>query len=85
MPTQAAPLNDCCWMKDGPIPPVDPADLKSLRAMQEELRKDFEKLVPNSNADQYFSVGIYYFRRVCSPAANVGTVWYRLSIVQWCQ
>jgi hypothetical protein len=72
-------------MKDGPIPPVDPADLKSLRAMQEELRKDFEKLVPNSNADQYFSVGIDYFRRVCSPAANVGTVWYRLSIVQWCQ
>ena len=50
--------------------------------MQEKLKKDFEKLVPNRAPDQYFSVGIDYFRRVCSPGANVGAVWYRLSILE---
>jgi hypothetical protein len=50
--------------------------------MQEELKRDFEKRVPNRAPDQYFSVGIDYFRRVCSPGANVGAVWYRLSILE---
>jgi hypothetical protein len=82
MATQAEPLTDFCWMKDGPIPPVDPADLKSVWAMHEKLKKEFEERTPNRAPDQYFSVGIDYFRRVCSPGANTGAVWYRLSILE---
>ena len=53
MATQADPLNDFCWLKDGPIPPVDPADLKSIWAMQEELKRDFEKRVPNRSKPRF--------------------------------
>jgi hypothetical protein len=82
MATQADPLNDFCWLKDGPIPPVDPADLKSIWAMQEELKRDFEKRVPNRAPNQDFSVSINNYKRVCSPGANVGALWYRLSILE---
>jgi hypothetical protein len=82
MATQAEPLNDLCWMKDGPIPPVDPADLKSVWAMQEELKRDFEKRVPNRAPNQRFGVSINYYKRVCSPGANLGALWYRLSILE---
>jgi hypothetical protein len=82
MPTQADPLNDCCWMKDGPIPPVDPADLKSVWAMQEKLKADFDEPTPNRAPNQGFGISLNYYKRVCSPGANVGAVWYRLSILE---
>ena len=80
MATQADPLNDFCWLKDGPIPPVDPADLKSIWAMQEELKRDFEKRVPNRSKPR-FEFSINYYKRVCSPGANVAALWYRLLIL----
>jgi hypothetical protein len=79
MATNLDPLNDFCWMKDGPIPPVDPADLKSVWAMQKEFKKDFEKRMPDHAPNETVGVGIDYYRRVCGPGANVGAVWYRLS------
>ena len=79
MAAEFDPLDDFCWIKDGPIPPVDPADLKSVWAMQEELKRKFEKLVPNRAPDQYCSVGIDYVKRACSPGANAGAVWFRLA------
>jgi hypothetical protein len=82
MATQADPLNDFCWLKDSPIPPVDPADLKNIWAMQEELKRDFEKRAPNRAPNQDLSVSINYYKRVCSPGANVGALWYRLSILE---
>ena len=82
MATQADPLNDFCWLKDGPIPPVDPADLKSIWAMQEELKRDFEKRAPNRAPNQDLSVSINYYKRVCSPGPNVGVLWYRVSILE---
>jgi hypothetical protein len=82
MATQSEPLNDLCWMKDGPIPPVDPADLKSVWAMQEKLKKDFEEHTPNRTPNQTFAVSINSFKQVCSPAANAGAVWYRLSMLE---
>ena len=72
----------CCWMKDGPIPSVDPADLKSIWAMQEKLKKEFEERTPNRAPDQYFSVGIDYSGEYAAPGANIGAVWYRLSILE---
>jgi hypothetical protein len=71
MATQAEPLDDLCWMKDGPIPPVDPADLKSVWAMQEELKRDFEKRVPNRAPNQGFGVSINYYCYRSSEAAGV--------------
>jgi hypothetical protein len=65
-------------MKDGPIPPVDPADLNSVWGMQEEIKKDFEKRMADHAPNETCSVGIDYYQRVCGPGANVGAVWYRL-------
>jgi hypothetical protein len=47
--------------------------------MQQELKKDFEMRVPNRDPHQGFSIGIDHYKRVCSPDADVMTVWYRLS------
>jgi hypothetical protein len=60
MATQAGALNDFCWMKDGPIPPVDPVDLKIVWSMQEEFKRDFEKRVPNHAPNQGFDISIAY-------------------------
>jgi hypothetical protein len=72
--TDFGPAMEMIWMKDGPVSPVDPADLKSAWAMLEELKKDFEKRVPNRAPNQYFSVGIDCLKQVCSPRANAGAV-----------
>jgi hypothetical protein len=82
MATQAEPLTDFCWMKDGPIPPVDPADLKSVWAMHEKFNKEFEERMPKRPPNQVCAVSPDYYRQVCSPGANVGVVWYRLSILE---
>jgi hypothetical protein len=80
MPTDFNPLN--VLMRDGPIPPVDPADLKSVWVMMEGYKKDFEKLMPDRAPNETFSVRIDCYRQACSPGADVGAVWYRLSMLE---
>ena len=65
------------FMKDGPIPAVEPADLKSAWAMSEELKKDLAKVIPN----QHVGISFDCCKRVCSPGADVGAVWYRVSMI----
>jgi hypothetical protein len=60
------------WLTNNPIPPADPADLKTLW----KLQKDFEK--------QYGQQGVIMGlgldqQGVLSPGANFGDVFYRLS------
>jgi hypothetical protein len=69
------------FMKDGPIPTVDPVDLKSVWAMLEELKRDFEKRVPDHASNQSIGIGVDCYERVCSPGADVGAVWYRVSML----
>jgi hypothetical protein len=53
-----------------PVPTVDPADLKSVWQMQEELR---------ARHGSGFAVAIDLYKGACSPGADVWSVWYRCS------
>jgi hypothetical protein len=50
--------------------------------MQEEREKDFDKRKPGQAPNETFCISINYYKRLCSPGANVGAVWYRLSILE---
>jgi hypothetical protein len=56
------------WMNDPkiPVPVVDPADLRKAWALQ-------------SKVGTQGMIGAELYRDACSPGANVGAVWYRLS------
>jgi len=55
------------------VPPVDPADIRSVYRMQ----KEFQALVPNEglmiHADEY--------KKACRPGASVGAVFERTSML----
>lgn len=55
---------------DGPIPPVNPEDLRSVWEMQ----RDSSSRVPRQAA-----VSVEFYKRACSHGADVGAVWYRVS------
>src|SRR5258705_1318533 len=57
--------------QDGKVPSVDPADVKAVWKLQQETKAE--------HPGKSFSMGAELYRRVCSPGASVGAVWYRLS------
>jgi hypothetical protein len=86
MATNFDPLRDIPWMKDGrPLPSADPADLKSVWTMQQEVKKDLDKRLPNRNPNQGFSIGIDVYQRACSPGADAFLVWRRLAMLETVQ
>ena len=58
---------------EGPIPVVDPADLRSVW----EMWREFQARRPGEAVG--FPVEMY--KRACSPEANVGAVWFRVSLI----
>ena len=66
MATNDPPLNE------GPIPPVDPADLRRVWQMQRELQARVSGGVLLDNE---------FYKRACSPGANVEAVWFRVSML----
>ena len=58
----------------GPVPEVDPADLKSLWNMQSEAQARHDK--PGAIA-----LSFSLCQSACSPGANVAAVWYRSSML----
>ena len=82
MTTDFDPLRDLPWMKDGhPLPSVDPADLKSVWKMMQEIKKDFDERMPNHDPNQGISIGIDLYQRACSPGADAFLVWRRLGML----
>src|SRR5271166_4759971 len=79
MVTDFGPFMEMSWMKDGPVPPVDPAELKSVWAKQEEFKKS---LPPRSAPDESLCVSVDFYKQACGPGADVGAVWYRLSMLE---
>jgi hypothetical protein len=56
-----------------PIPPVDPADLRSVWEMQREVQA--------RTAAQHTAISAEIYKGACSPGANVGAVWFRASLI----
>jgi len=67
------PLNELFGIPEGPIPPVDPADLRSVWQMQRE----FQARVPGER----IGIGGEFYKRACSPGANVRAVWFRTAML----
>jgi hypothetical protein len=67
------PFNPLGDIPEGPIPPVDPADLRSLWEMQREVQA--------RTAGQHTAISAEIYKRACSPGANVGAVWFRASLI----
>ena len=62
------------FASNDPVPAVDPADLRSMWAMQR----------PAANASGQASVtSIHLFEQVCSPGADVQAVQYRVWMLQF--
>jgi hypothetical protein len=60
------------WMTDDvPVPVVDPADIKKVWALQDQSQKQ--------HPGEQVGIDAELYRDACSPGANVGAVWYRLS------
>lgn len=67
------PLNKLFGIREGPIPPVDPAD---LRRVWETLREN-QARTPGHG----IGISIDFYERACSPRANVEAVWFRTSML----
>jgi len=66
------PLNEPFDIPDGPIPAVDPADLRSVWEMQREI-------LARTGGGAILSNELY--KRACSSGANVEAVWCRTSML----
>jgi hypothetical protein len=58
---------------EGLIPAVDPSDVRSVWEMQREV----QARAPGGNA----AISAEFYKRACSPGANVGAVWFRASLI----
>jgi hypothetical protein len=74
MTTSSNPFADSILMKDGLIPIVDPADLKNVWAMQEDV------LV--THPGQQVGIASFLYERACTPGANVQAVFFRVSMLR---
>ena len=67
-------FGDDSGSETGPVPAVDPADLKSVWAIQ----TDSETLA----SGEHFAIGVDLYERACSPGADVRAVFIRVSMLQ---
>src|SRR5215471_14273182 len=58
---------------EGLIPAVDPVDLRSVWEMQREVQA--------RRSGQHTAINAEFYKRACSPGANVGAVWFRASLL----
>lgn len=70
METPVNPLGD---NPEGPVAPVDPADLRSVWEMQREVKA--------RRPGAHFIISDEMYKRACSPGADIGAVWFRASII----
>ena len=58
----------------GLIAAVDPADIRSVWRMQREV----QARAPGQHAR---AISVEFYKRACSPGANVGAVWFRAAML----
>jgi len=74
----------------GPVPVVDPADLRSVWELMQRMKARLPKTEPLENSAQPGRATSYDFRSLglsdanggCSPGANVGAIWYRMMMLE---
>ena len=80
------PLNELFGIPEGPIPPVDPADLRRVWDMQ----RGFHARAPGAvtgdptrppSASGCGTLDNEFYKRASSPGANVGAVWFRTAML----
>ena len=67
---------------EGPVPTVDPVDLRSVWEMGRQMKN---QLQPGLQSSSGVVIGAEFYERACSPGANVGAVWYRVSQISLLQ
>jgi hypothetical protein len=67
-------LGDGTGSENGPVPAVDPADLRRVWAVQNDL----QALAP----EEQFEMGFDLYKRACSPGADVRAVFARVSALR---
>lgn len=67
-------LVDGTGSENGPIPAVDPGDLKSIWAMQ----TDSQTVAPG----EQFAINVDFYKGLCSPGADVRAVFIRISMLR---
>jgi hypothetical protein len=67
------PFDKSCLSKEVLVPSVAPADLKSVWAMAHEFQA--------RHAGQQVSIGVDFYKRACSPQADIGAVCSRVSML----
>jgi hypothetical protein len=72
-PKPAEPPPDLWESQEGGVPTVNPADLKKVW----QVSADFEA----SNPGQCGAIGNAVYESVCSPGADVVSVWYRAGML----
>ena len=77
MATNANPFKEDYLSSDVLIPPVAPADLKSVWAMKNEFQI--------RHPGQPVSISVDSYERACSPRADFGAVFSRVSMLEWVQ
>jgi hypothetical protein len=67
-------FGDRTGSENGPVRAVDHADLRRVRAMQ----NDFQALAP----EEQFAIGFNLYKRACNPGADVRAVFIQVSVLR---
>ena len=73
MASNVNPFDKSCLSEDVLVPSVAPADLKSVWAMKNEFQ--------SRHPGQQVSIGVDFYKRACSPQADVDAVFSRVSML----
>jgi len=73
MATNFNPFDDSSWPKEGLVPAVNPTDLKSIWAMQNDIQA--------RHPGRQVSIGIDIYKQSCSPGADMAAVFSRVSML----
>jgi hypothetical protein len=65
--------NPCEQSPEGLIPAVDPADLRGVWKMQREVQA--------RASGGHAAISAEFYKGACSPGANIGAVWFRVSML----
>src|SRR5215475_3610688 len=72
--------------EDGVVVPVNLSDMKSVWQMQRQaVAKGVGSKGGLTAGTQGVMVGLSAYKGVCSPGANIGAIWYRVSMLELCE
>jgi hypothetical protein len=70
--------------EDGLVAPVDPSDMKSVHRMHRQLAQAVGSTGELTPGTRGVAIGLEAYKGVCSPGAGIGSIWYRVSMLNVC-